>query len=1191
MDFKGGIPKDSVLAYPATGIKKTTLNARLALVEKSDDILDWYGEQIINAALPFVSLKKASIQLAINKLVNISVKKKFQLALDDKQALKQAEKFKTEMDRIRIGAEIEGTGPITNLKQAMVAIEAVNKNFIQGEQKTIVLETKQGEKKLKIKKEIIKEAIKSSDTSRYVSKLIPLHLVAPEVAGFVLLASGAYAATILIKHGVERAENALRAVSDMMRGRARIIGDKMSRIKDEIISADEEKGKGLGNLVGLIGGKMKSSVVSIGTWIAGHVGSVLAGLTVLALVDQIRDVFMEMIDAQDELAESFAGSGANWERYFDVSHEIGMMVGDLKMGSQITSSMASYGHEIVEATESLFPTMAKTAIVGLDISRDQQVTDIIATFSIKFGKSGVKVWDNLIYRLYDIKGAPLRRKALSILANRAALFGDNSEIWFERVATGVINLTRTLEQVGLRSGAIEKTVEEMSSYNPFTMQNKWAPIIESFGGRQASLDMVVGNYDTGLKAMSEFAKENQRFLIGGNAMGLEWLKHTYGLDQENIETLQALLKGDRESVAELMKPPKEKRKAEEEKLNEFFKERIGTERMEMNQIGLEWKSLFMKIAQEFISPFSIVLRSFFEAVKQIDSKQLVTVARSIANFSLWVVQSATEGAQLIAQYYVVKSRNETDKQRLLTILVDIEEKNARWKEKTELAENEDELSDEMAMRTSDLMTAKHLDTKITAREKKTIKGQFTGTQTASKTVPMAESVTHKKKTIGSRFMGAQTRPHAALITAPITVEQLIPDFDTSVLKIDSVVSVAGEHVNTIFGGVDAGIAAGFEPVASGRFSKDVAARSGEVLTAQKMFFGSSLWNDVARIFVEKSKGLGSSSAISLSSIVARVRMIFTPTQIAPIITCFGQNLHSRVDDFIKEAKDFKKSSTPSFVRPVVGAAQALWDGVSGSNFVMSLRLAIQRNVGRPYHLGAKERTGAIDCSGFVSQIITESLEMMSSSLPRSIGGAADLIRMSTEIGAGDLRPGDIIGITRAKPPGWATGRYRNISHIGIVFADERGALMVAHAGSKGTVANQTVQQWLSSQGVGTGGSSASFARPSAAKSIFAETGAVIKSVNASVVGIARHIGQTIGLLPTTDGGQITREQAIEEQVQARNRSKVAYYEKIADYAAGWFDNTEENNIHWKSHLQEERYNILRKDSKDKVNKILNSVAA
>jgi hypothetical protein len=157
-------------------------------------------------------------------------------------------------------------------------------------------------------------------------------------------------------------------------------------------------------------------------------------------------------------------------------------------------------------------------------------------------------------------------------------------------------------------------------------------------------------------------------------------------------------------------------------------------------------------------------------------------------------------------------------------------------------------------------------------------------------------------------------------------------------------------------------------------------------------------------------------------------------------------------------------------------------GKSISSFITSFT---QQNSHVRYGFGSKIlKSGSIDCSGWTHTATVEAMKAINAKNPGvyDVGkingilsdGAAMQIQKLQNMGTtvdskhildGSAPVGTLIGIRRANPPGWARGRFKDISHI-VMVTEKDGQKYISESGGGG-VKLTPYDKWLSANRSGT----------------------------------------------------------------------------------------------------------------------------
>lgn len=103
-------------------------------------------------------------------------------------------------------------------------------------------------------------------------------------------------------------------------------------------------------------------------------------------------------------------------------------------------------------------------------------------------------------------------------------------------------------------------------------------------------------------------------------------------------------------------------------------------------------------------------------------------------------------------------------------------------------------------------------------------------------------------------------------------------------------------------------------------------------------------------------------------------------------------------------------------------------------------------LGTPYKFGGNSPEKGLDCSGFVKHVYKESVGL---ALPRT---ARDMSRTGQEIGAHELRPGDLVFFNTRKQP---------FSHVGIYAGDGRFLHASSRKHRQVTISRMDTSYWAS----------------------------------------------------------------------------------------------------------------------------------
>lgn len=157
-------------------------------------------------------------------------------------------------------------------------------------------------------------------------------------------------------------------------------------------------------------------------------------------------------------------------------------------------------------------------------------------------------------------------------------------------------------------------------------------------------------------------------------------------------------------------------------------------------------------------------------------------------------------------------------------------------------------------------------------------------------------------------------------------------------------------------------------------------------------------------------------------------------------------------------------------------------GKTISSFITSFT---QQNSHVRYGFGSKSlKSGSIDCSGWTHTATIKAMEAVNAQHPGTYDikringilsdGAAMQIQKLQAMGAtvdaskikdGTAPVGTLIGIRRQNPPGWAQGRFKDISHI-VMITEKDGKKYISESGSGG-VKLTPYDTWLSKNKSGT----------------------------------------------------------------------------------------------------------------------------
>ena len=676
INFSGAV-SSKILAYPAVTPTKLSSNLRVSDSIRANDQIAWAAERIAEYLAPGAKLTTAKLQVTINRFIGAAIKRKFKLKFNTDKLRRKAEDFKRNAESIRIGARLD-VGKVGNIKDARRALLELERRFesdeeLAWEQFAVKKETKY-DWKLKFYKNMAANYGLFGAAQRMGSKSIMTNFawfLATVTMGTVAVetidkaVAKTHIALTQLKERIQGIETQTKASFEDMAAKAIESGEiDESGMANWLstLGGDDKGGKGKGS--SWIGRKLKGG----GRWISSHAGKLLGGLTVYGLYSSLKSAMVEIIAVQGELASKAAGSGARWQDFHKRSKTIGRLVNNMGEGRRLVMSMADYGSVALEASQSIMVPLAKSAKLGLDLTRDSAVQESIAAFAHSAKDNAINVWGDITYRLYDIKSAPLRRKALNIIATQGTLFAAHSDTWFMAFAKSVTDASRRLEKSGMRLGAAERTLRDLASVSPYSTESKWKGTIERYGGTSASTQVALGDFGVGLDQMEKFARDNKELL--SDPLGVKLFMAKWEMDSEQVETLQALLKGDREGASVLLKDQK---MTEKEKLDQFFDQRVGTDKQTWTSIGIEWKELFIEIAQELIEPMTSLANSLLETIKEADMKSYIAATKSLASLAIWAIRNFSEGATLVGQLLIHKMKLHGSRKIMLAQLDEIKQ--------------------------------------------------------------------------------------------------------------------------------------------------------------------------------------------------------------------------------------------------------------------------------------------------------------------------------------------------------------------------------------------------------------------------------------------------------------------------------------------------------------------------------------
>lgn len=597
---------------------------------------------------------------------NKSGKFKLQLKVEGDKAIKKARSFTRDANgRFAAKASID-TG---NIKETIEVIKSDAKHHLAQQAENIsessgfimaAIGAFASQTTQKKKEAFHKEGAREIKSAKRAFGLIPEKCITT-----IAVAGTAFFVTRNIGDVLSRAKHSLgQTASTIFRQTSTVkerLGGLVKRIKERKTHDDKAIGSWLGRIGG---GGAENFFKSIRTKIP--LPHLAIGITIAAVAykiyDAIRDTLMEIIELQDQLAESTASAGASWKEHWNDAMKAGGIMLDLQAGVDLVSGMASYGSHALKASNILLPVAAKSRALGLDIMSDETIKEGIASFAHAFGKQGVEVWGDLVYRLYDIRQAPLRGSAMRIIAERASWYGTQSEGWFSNFSSGVIRSTLYLERMGLRTTAIEKTLADLVDYNPYNIESRWNNIIMQYGGMYAANLAAMGDHSAAMDSMRHFAQDNETKLK--NPLGIKYLMAKFSLDREQIETLQALLNGNQDAAIAALKGGV-KDNDEQNQLAEFFDKRMGTIQKKWAEIGMSWKLILLRVADEFIRPLDTFIHAIERFIeKEVHIDRLTILAEKMATGFQHGLVALTSGLESLTIAMASVTRNKVMRQDL-----------------------------------------------------------------------------------------------------------------------------------------------------------------------------------------------------------------------------------------------------------------------------------------------------------------------------------------------------------------------------------------------------------------------------------------------------------------------------------------------------------------------------------------------
>lgn len=823
-------------------------------------------------------------------------------------------------------------------------------------------------------------------------------------------------------------------------------------------------------------------------------------------ISAIKSALFDVTKMQDDLmAKSVQGGVA-----------VGNVMGAVQSGAKsavlpmeelvpFMGELSTRGQEAWKGIAPYTNELAKMKKLGTDIVELNLQNDFLR--AAKTGPQATKAFMDVSKSMFAIGNAEIRNKVLTKVVEGSRVMGTKAPQWMEAYGKGTIKAAYALEKLGVRSEAITSYMDKLSELGAFA-EDEEGQFIQMFGGEEAWAKVFMGDMSAALPALQNFGTEYSHLfdILGDPSRGamaqadaMRQLMSIPGVDKQKIEMTQTLLEAGPKEVLKLMEEMKAKGP---EAMQEQFTDRIDNAHSAMINLKNEYDILLQKLSTTLLPAFTTMINALKDWMGPVGSPEfesrvlnwssaiksaaeaMVSVVNTLggptgvmkAFAALWIgkkgfgfASSAAEmmGARGGLGMAGVGGRALTA--LLPTILplmipIIVAAVAAYFLNKT--ANQAKKAMDESAKTTgtqfeSRMNTGKELlgiykqqyeSGKLTKEE---YEGKRSETLGLMKDVNLNDESNKGKSWFNNIFsLGGQ----AAEGELQKGGEEIAKGAATSAQeKVIQPIGFAIGH-SYVWDGIQSSIEESFQ----GKETLKLIAS-----TKQSAFETAKMITETMNEYIKNSGKAGTSSFINTTSTNT------TSAGIVDGIVSVGSSAKNWFNDKISNIFD-----TGKFTGSVVG------------DFIENLRQSIQSNLNRPYGFGSKSEVGAIDCSGFVSQVQREASRSITNDIKSNVNtmnvSASEQIKQSLAITADQLKPGDIIGVTRAKVPDWAEGRYKNISHVAQVYADEKGTLKVAEAVSGGTKGDQTVEQYVNK--LNTQGATAHFARPQHVQEIYNQAG-------------------------------------------------------------------------------------------------------